>query len=62
VRAKAAERALEGRALDAAAIAAALAVAADGTAPTDDAIASAWWRRQILPVHLRRLLLGAGKA
>ena len=57
VRAKALERAL-----DAAAIAAALAVAADGTAPTDDAIASAWWRRQILPVHLRRLLLGAGKA
>ena len=25
----------------------------------DDAIASAWWRREILPVHLRRLLLGA---
>jgi CO/xanthine dehydrogenase FAD-binding subunit len=62
VRAKAAERALEGRALDAAAIAPALAVATEGTAPADDAIASAWWRREILPVHLRRLLLGAGAA
>jgi xanthine dehydrogenase small subunit len=62
VRAKAAERALEGRGLDAAGIAPAIAVAADGTAPVDDAIASAWWRREILPVHLRRLLLGAGHA
>jgi CO/xanthine dehydrogenase FAD-binding subunit len=62
VRAKAAERALEGRALDAAGIAQALAVAADGTSPADDAIASAWWRREILPVHLRRLLLGAAAA
>ncbi len=62
MRAKAAERALEGRALDAAGIAPALTVAADGTAPVDDAIASAWWRREILPVHLRRLLLGAGHA
>jgi CO/xanthine dehydrogenase FAD-binding subunit len=59
LRAKAAERALEGRTLDAAGIAPALAVAADGTSPVDDAIASAWWRREILPVHLRRLLLGA---
>ena len=62
LRAKAAERALEGRALDAAGIAPALAVAVDGTSPTDDAIASAWWRREILPVHLRRLLLGASQA
>jgi CO/xanthine dehydrogenase FAD-binding subunit len=62
VRAKAAERALEGRTLDAAGIAPTLAVAADGTAPVDDAIASAWWRREILPVHLRRLLLGAAHA
>jgi xanthine dehydrogenase small subunit len=61
VRAKSAERALEGRSLDAAAIAPALAVAAEGTSPADDAIASAWWRREILPVHLRRLLLGAGQ-
>jgi len=62
LRAKAAERALEGRSLDAAGIAPALAVAADGTLPADDAIASAWWRREILPIHLRRLLLGAGHA
>jgi len=59
LRAKAAERALEGRSLDAAGIAPALAVAAEGTSPVDDAIASAWWRREILPVYLRRLLLGA---
>ena len=58
VRAKAAERALEGRTLDAAGIAPALTAAHDGTAPSDDAIASAWWRREILPIHLRRLLLG----
>jgi CO/xanthine dehydrogenase FAD-binding subunit len=61
VRAKAAERALEGRTLDAAGLAPALAVATDGTSPVDDAIASAWWRREILPVHLRRLLLGASQ-
>jgi CO/xanthine dehydrogenase FAD-binding subunit len=61
VRAKTAERALEGRALDAAGIAPALAVATDGTSPIDDAIASAWWRREILPVYLRRLLLGAAQ-
>jgi xanthine dehydrogenase small subunit len=61
VRAKTAERALEGRALDAAGIAPALAVAAEGTAPVDDAIASAWWRREILPVYLRRMLLGTAQ-
>jgi len=58
VRAKAVERALEGRPLDATGIAPALAVAHEGTSPVDDPIASAWWRREILPVHLRRLLLG----
>jgi CO/xanthine dehydrogenase FAD-binding subunit len=62
VRAKTAERALEGRPLDPAGVAPAIAVAADGTAPVDDPIASAWWRREILPVHLRRLLLGAAQA
>jgi CO/xanthine dehydrogenase FAD-binding subunit len=58
LRAKAAERALEGRTLDAAGIAPALAAAHEGTSPTDNALGSAWWRREILPVHLRRLLLG----
>jgi CO/xanthine dehydrogenase FAD-binding subunit len=58
IRAPAVERALEGRGLDPAGIAQALAVAAADCAPVDDAIASAWYRRQVLPVHLRRLLLG----
>ena len=58
IRAPAVEHALEGRSLDRAGIAQALAVAADGCAPADDAIASAWYRREVLPVHLRRLLLG----
>jgi xanthine dehydrogenase small subunit len=58
LRARAVERALEGRALDEAGIAAAVAAAADGIAPVSDAIASDWYRREILPVHLRRLLLG----
>jgi CO/xanthine dehydrogenase FAD-binding subunit len=58
MRVPAVERALEGRTLDAAGIAPALAVATEGTAPADDAIASAWYRREVLPVHLKRLLLG----
>jgi xanthine dehydrogenase small subunit len=58
IRARAVERALEGRSLDAAAIAPALAAAAEGTDPATDALASAWYRREVLPVHLRRLLLG----
>ncbi len=58
VRARAVERALEGRTLDAAGIAAAVAAAVEGTSPASDAIASDWYRREILPVHLRRLLLG----
>jgi CO/xanthine dehydrogenase FAD-binding subunit len=58
IRAKAAERALEGRALDASAVDAAAAAAADGISPTDNALASAWYRREIVGVHLRRLLSG----
>ncbi len=58
LRGRAAEQALEGRALDRAGIAPALAVATQGLAPADDALGSAWWRREIAPVHLRRLLLG----
>jgi CO/xanthine dehydrogenase FAD-binding subunit len=60
LRARGAERALEGRALDEASIAAAVAAAADGIAPASDAIASDWYRREILPIHLRRLLTGRG--
>jgi xanthine dehydrogenase small subunit len=58
LRARAVERALDGRALDEAGIAAAVAAAADGIAPASDAIASDWYRREVLPVHLRRLLMG----
>lgn len=58
MRAKAVELALEGRTLDEAGIGAAIAVAADGVQPSDDALASAWYRREILPVYLKRLLLG----
>jgi CO/xanthine dehydrogenase FAD-binding subunit len=58
IRAKGAERALEGRTLDESGVAAAVAVAAEGTAPANDPIASAWYRREVVGVHLRRLLLG----
>jgi xanthine dehydrogenase small subunit len=58
IRAKAAERALDGRTLDEAGIAAAVAAAAEGVAPASDSIASAWYRREVVGVHLRRLLLG----
>ena len=58
IRAKAAERALEGRTLDEVGVAAAVAAAAEGTSPATDAIASAWYRREVVGVHLRRLLLG----
>jgi xanthine dehydrogenase small subunit len=58
IRAKAAERALEGRTLDEAGVAAAVVAAAEGTSPATDAIASAWYRREVVGVHLRRLLLG----
>jgi CO/xanthine dehydrogenase FAD-binding subunit len=56
IRAKGVERALEGKALDAAAIASAKQAAAEGISPATDAIASAWYRREVLPVHLGRLL------
>ena len=52
------ERALEGASLDAHGIAPALAVATEGLNPPDDPLASGWYRREVAPVHLRRLLLG----
>jgi CO/xanthine dehydrogenase FAD-binding subunit len=58
IRARAAERTLEGRMLDEAGVAGAVAAAAEGTSPATDAIASAWYRREVVGVHLRRLLLG----
>jgi CO/xanthine dehydrogenase FAD-binding subunit len=58
MRARAVEAVLEGRALDGAAIGEALGVAAEGCKPLSDPQASAWYRLQVLPVHLRRLLAG----
>jgi CO/xanthine dehydrogenase FAD-binding subunit len=58
MRAKAVERALEGKALDAATVDAALKVATEGCAPLSDSQASAWYRMTVLPVHLKRLLAG----
>lgn len=58
IRARAAERALDGRPLDASAIAAAAAAAMEGTSPADNALASAWYRREVVGVHLSRLLSG----
>jgi xanthine dehydrogenase small subunit len=57
MRARAAEAALVGNTLDEAGISAALAAALDGCAPRADAYASEWHRREVLPIHLRRLLL-----
>ena len=58
VRVPAVERALEGVSLDQAGIQAALAAATEGLNPPDDSLASSWYRREVAPVHLRRLLLG----
>jgi CO/xanthine dehydrogenase FAD-binding subunit len=57
MRARAAEKALIGKRLDRDGIAAALAAAGEGTSPITDPIASAWYRAEVLPVHLGRLLL-----
>jgi len=60
IRANAVERALEGKTLDAQGIAPALAVATEGITPRTDSIASEWYRREVAPAHLERLLLGTG--
>jgi CO/xanthine dehydrogenase FAD-binding subunit len=56
LRGSGAERALEGNALDAATIERAARSAAEGLDPPTDALASAWYRREVAGVHLRRLL------
>ena len=58
IRAIPVEQALEGRRLEPAVVEAAARVAAEGCSPASDAIASDWYRREVLPVHLGRLLLG----
>lgn len=56
IRAHAVEQVLEGKPLGAASIAAAVRVAGEGTAPMSDPSASDWYRANVLPVHLARLL------
>ncbi len=56
LRAQAAERILEGATLDAGVIARAAAAATEGLDPPTDALASAWYRREVAGVHLKRLL------
>jgi len=58
VRATSAELALLGRPLEPDAVATAAEAARADAAPADDAYASAWYRDRVLPVHLRRALLG----
>jgi CO/xanthine dehydrogenase FAD-binding subunit len=58
IRARAVERALEGRPLAADGVAAAVAAAAEEGDPPTDALASSWYRRKVVGVQLRRLLLG----
>jgi CO/xanthine dehydrogenase FAD-binding subunit len=58
LRASAAERALENQSLDAATIQRATAQVLDGLNPPTDPLASEWYRREVAPVHLTRLLTG----
>lgn len=58
LRAKGSEAALEGARLDRNGILPALENCLDGLHPQDDALSSAWYRREVAPVHLRRILLG----
>lgn len=58
LRARSAEVALNGQPLDASTVLQAGEAARGDIKPVDDAYASAWYRRQVLPVHLRRAILG----
>lgn len=58
VRAVSAERVLAGQPLTSALLEEAGRAAQADIAPFDDAYASAWYRRRVLPVHLRRAILG----
>jgi CO/xanthine dehydrogenase FAD-binding subunit len=55
------ERVLDGQNLDAATIDRAAAVAAEGLDPPTDALASAWYRKTVLGVHVKRLLERMGQ-
>lgn len=56
LQATAVERVLDGQNLDASTIARAAQVAVEGLDPPTDALASAWYRREVAGVHLKRLL------
>jgi CO/xanthine dehydrogenase FAD-binding subunit len=58
LRSPSAEAALTGRALDRAAAEEAGRRAVEDIDPFDDAHASAWYRRRVTPVHVRRALIG----
>ncbi|MEM8795719.1 MAG: FAD binding domain-containing protein [Pseudomonadota bacterium] len=57
LRAKATETALRGASLDEGGITPALNAVLTDLEPSDDPLASAWYRRTVAPVHLKRLLL-----
>ena len=59
LRAASVETALVGKPLDAASVTAAAEAAAGDVQPFTDAYATAWYRRRVLPVYIRRALLGA---
>ncbi|MEM1049536.1 MAG: FAD binding domain-containing protein [Pseudomonadota bacterium] len=58
VRVAAVEQALQGAQLTEQGIGPALAAATQGLSPPSDSLASDWYRREVAPVHLKRLLLG----
>lgn len=57
IRAKKAEEALVGARLTEEGVANAVEAVSEGVSPPTDAVASEWYRREVLPVHFRRLLL-----
>lgn len=61
LRAKNAERALEGQNIDQQSVASAMAALSGDFQPPDDPLATGWYRSQVAPVHLRRLLLNEGE-
>ncbi|HEV2897989.1 MAG TPA: FAD binding domain-containing protein [Pseudaminobacter sp.] len=58
VRAKSVEGKLLGQTFDRAGVMTAAEAAGDDIEPFDDAYASAWYRRRVTPVHIRRALIG----
>ena len=58
LRAKSVEEKLRGQIFDRAGVLAAAEAAASDIEPFDDAYASAWYRRRVTPVHIRRALIG----